>query len=272
MKKLLLIKIFGLILLFASCTGGITNNGDDNTGDNTGSGNNYQAGEIPGLGDADGELTGTPFVLPDGVTLLGDITASGNSYGYWNLSKAQEYHITNKDGSVTTAQILPKSNRSDSLVCYFGSGSGLVDLLIPLHNSNDFPVKVTFPAALIVRNIAGICQNGVLLKKAIVEIPAKTDCYLNLSFYCANLSKDTPGGSDTYQFSVVSDAKPILELCDKLKNKKINIEEFDPTNADDMSTFESQAATLQIIVWMVTDYDGVGVLYSSYLNNLPNSD
>ncbi len=273
MKKLISLGyVIGLAFLLASCVGSIMNNEDDNNGSGSDV-SNYEPGAIPGIGSVEGELTGTPFVLPDGVTIIGDIAANGSSYGYWNFSEAKDYQITNKDGSVTTGQILPKTNRNDSLnYHYFGSGSGLVDLIIPMHNSNNNSVTVTFPAALVVRNIAGNCQNGILLKKVVVVIPANSDYYLNLSFYCANLTKETPGESDLYTFAVVSDADPLLELCDMLKNKKINIEEFDPTKTEDQSIFETQAAMLQLIVWAVTDSTGLSGIYNTYVNSLPNSE
>lgn len=273
MKKLISLGyVIGLAFLLASCVGSIMNNEDDNNGSGSDV-SNYEPGAIPGIGSAEGELTGTPFVLPEGVSIIGDIAANGSSYGYWNFSEAKDYQITNKDGSVTTGQILPKTNRNDSLTYhYFGSGSGLVELIIPLHNSNNNSVTVTFPAALVVRNLAGNCQNGILLKKAVVVIPANSDYYLNLSFYCANLTKDTPGESDLYTFAVVSDADPLLELCDMLKNKKINIEEFDPTKTEDQTTFETQAAMLQLIVWAVTDSTGLSGIYNTYVNSLPNSE
>ena len=141
-----------------------------------------------------------------------------------------------------------------------------------MHNSNNNPVTVTFPAALVVRNIAGNCQNGVLIKKAVVQIPANSDYYVNLSFYCANLSKETPGESDLYTFAVISDADPLIELCEMVKNKKINIEEFDPTSYEDQSTFTSQTSMLQLIIWAVTDSTGLTSLYNNYINGLPESN
>lgn len=265
MKKLTISGlIIGITILLTSCFG----NGDGNEDINY----NYEPGNIPGLGNSDGTLTGTPFELPDGVTLIGDITANGNSYGYWDFSESKTYKKTNKDGSVTTGMILPKLTRNDSLAHYYGSGSGLVDLFIPMHNSNNNPVTVTFPAALVVRNIAGNCQNGVLIKKAVVQIPANSDYYVNLSFYCANLSKETPGESDLYTFAVISDADPLIELCEMVKNKKINIEEFDPTSYEDQSTFTSQTSMLQLIIWAVTDSTGLTSLYNNYINGLPESN
>ena len=258
--KFLSWMLLGLFTVFTSCS-----NDDDPTQEVV----DYLAGEIPGLGDEAGELTGTPFKLPDGVTLIGDITGKGSQSGYWNISRTVSF--TNKDGSVTTHSLSPPASRSETESHYFGSGYGYVDLLIPMRNSRNQDVTVTFPAALILRNDAGDCQNGVLLKKVVVKIPAGTDYYLNLAFYCGNANKGSAGSSDVYSLGVVSDAKPLVELCEMVKNKKINIEEFDPTSSSEYSIYREQRSELQDIVWAVTDEDGLTEAHISYLRALPNS-
>lgn len=232
----------------------------------------YAPGEIPGLGEAEGELTGTPFKLPDGVVLTGEITGGGDQDGYWNLygESSMSYAFTAKDGTVTTRSLAPKTRAGEN-AHYFGSGSSCVDLVIPMRNSRSSSVTVTFPAALILRNDAGDCQNGVLIKEVTVTIPAGADYRLHLAFYCGNLHKDTAGSDDRYSLGVVSDAKPLLDLCDRVKNKKINIEEFDPTKEEDFDTYISQRTTLQVIVWLVTDGPGLTEEGISYINSLPNS-
>lgn len=231
----------------------------------------YAPGEIPGLGNAEGELTGTPFKLPDGVELTGEITGGGDLDRYWNLSydeSSSNYAFTAKDGTVTTRSLAPKTRAGENAY-YFGSGYGYVDLIIPMRNSRSSSVTVTFPAALILRNDAGDCQNGVLIKKVTVTIPAGADYHLNLAFYCGNADKGAAGGSDRYSLGVVSDAKPLLDLCDRVKNKKINIEEFDPTKQEDFSTYNEQRNSFQNIVWLITDDSGLTETEISYINSLP---
>ncbi len=140
-----------------------------------------------------------------------------------------------------------------------------------MRNSQSSPVTVTFPAALILRNDAGDCQNGVLIKKVTVTIPAGADYHLNLAFYCGNAHKGSAGSSDHYSLGVVSDAKPLLDLCDRVKDKKINIEEFDPAKEEDCYTYGEQKGNLQDIVWTVTDGSGLTETDISYINSLPNS-
>ena len=259
--KFLSWMLLGLFAAFTSCS-----KDDDPTREVV----DYAAGEIPGLGNESGELTGTPFTLPDGVTLIDEITGKGSQSGYWNISRTVSF--TNKDGSVTERTLSPVASRSETETHYFGSGYGYVDLLIPMHNSKNQEVTVTFPAALVLRNEAGDCQNGVLLKKVVVKIPANTDYYLNLAFYCGNASKGSAGSSDVYSLGVVSDAKPLVELCEMVKNKKINIEEFDPTSIDENLIYNDQINELQDIVWAVTDEEGLTETHIAYIRALPDSN
>jgi hypothetical protein len=77
MKYFLYALVFTLgSLTLASCEGG----GDDPAD----GGENMLPGEIPGLGNKAGDLTGKPFALPAGVALTGGITgAEYDLPSYW---------------------------------------------------------------------------------------------------------------------------------------------------------------------------------------------
>lgn len=258
MKKTILLLTLGLLsCAITSCEKNELKNAVD-----------YTPGEIPGLGDAEGELTGTPFGLPRGIELIDEITGNSSQSGYWTLDySVQRIPFKMKDGSVvtrSTAETTYSTSRH-----FYGSGYGYVDLLIPMRNTTGNSITVTFPAALILRNESGSCQNGVLIKKVDVEIPAGEDYYLNLAFYCGNAHKSSAGSNDIYSLGVVSDALPLLELCDKVKNKKINLEDFDYRSSEDYYTYKSQTDILQDIVWEVTDGEGLTSEEIAYIESLP---
>jgi len=199
---------------------------------------------IPGLGNTSGNLTGSPFTLPTGIELTGDITGlSGNYNNYWNQTTGN----------------------------YYGSGRGFVDLLLKLHNTRSTSETVTFPAATILISKTGTCQNGVLIQKVTVTIPANSNYLLNLSFYCGNKNKHAAGSSDVYLLGVVSNASRLLDLCNRVMNKKINIEKFSRTSTSDYSTFINLSGILQNIVWDVTDGNGLTQNDITSINSLPNN-
>ena len=268
-KFMLFVFAAAVVINFNAC------NKNDDPG--TDPSENYEAGQIPGLGGFEGDLTGTPFHLPDGVELTEDITGAVNQSNYWDWSSFYAYGYSprlfiNKDGSIETKPVtLRAQNEDEPIIHYHGSGRGYVDLLLPLRNTRSTPVTITFPAATILASKAGDCQNGVLIKKVTVTIPANSIYRLCLSFYCGNAHKSAAGGYDIYILGVVSNAGPLLELCELVKNKKINLEEFSRTSYDDYATYQSQTSSLQSIVWSVTDYDGIDEDDIAYIKSLPNS-
>ncbi len=232
----------------------------------------YAAGLIPGLGDTPGELTGTPFTLPAGIKLAAEIYGGGDQYLYWASGWGYEdysHTFTRKDGTVESRGFA--TTRAEGDVVYRGSGYGYVDLMIQLENTESTSKTVTFPAALIVENISGLCQNGVLIKKTEVVVPANSTVSVCLAMYCGNASKSSASTYDEYVWGVVSNASPLLELCEMVKDKKINIEEFEP-NEENYFIYSSQTSYLQDIVWEVTDYMGMSEYSIEYLNSLPKSN
>ncbi|MHA7109694.1 hypothetical protein ACRTDU_06185 [Sunxiuqinia elliptica] len=233
---------------------------------------NYAPGEIPGLGDASGELTGAPFNLPQGIELLDEIEGFDFTSGYWNFTGGSaSLNVQTKKAPLKNT-FVQKSVRTKSheTYHYFGSGCNLVDLLIPMTNNNSVATTVNFPAGTILKSRTGDTQNGVLIKKVSITIPAKTDYYLYLSFYCGNANRDAAGTGDVYDLGVVSNAHPIIVLCNKVKNKKINIEDFSPELSNYM-IYTTQAIRLQDIIWSITDGEGMSEEDISYINSLPNS-
>lgn len=256
-KLLLSVCVLSMTLSFVSCSKWIEDLINDKI-------------EIPGLGNSTDALTGEAFKFPDGVEVTGEITGTIYGSSYWSFAFPQN------ERSMTGSEIksLPVRLRADETtpINYKGSSCGYVDLLIPLRNTRSTPVEVTIPAATIIVSRAGNTQNGVLIKKVVFTIAANSEYHLCLSMYCGNLSRGTAGLSDVYVLGVVSDAKPLLELCDLVKNKKINIEEFNRSNSSDQSAYNEQTDKLQHIVWNVTDFTGITNSDKSYINSLPNSN
>lgn len=208
-------------------------------------------GEIAGLGETAGELTGTPFQLPQGIELADKIRGGYSSYNY-NRSAAAGM---DKAAVVKSLKALPRSAglRADGETIRLDTtlGSGYyVEIFMPLRNTTSAPISVTFPAGLIAKSVSGECQNGVLLKKASIRVPAKSVYGVLLMMYCGNAHRSASYSSEEYVFAVVSNSSLIMDLCNRLKNKRINYEEY-PANR---SQYNSYVSILQSILWDLTDY------------------
>lgn len=252
------------VAVFAAC-------GSD--GDDEIKGVDYLPGKIPGLGEAEGNLTGKQFVLPDGIELEGVI--KGLSSSVFNIKSSispalfPEIHTEKAKRLEEKGFALRASAQPEIAV-----GSGYyVRVLVILNNKNNADKEVLFPAGLIVRALSTDNQSGVLLKKTSVTVPKNGSLNVGLILYCGNASRDPSGSYDEYEWGVVTDSKLILDLCDRLKNKKINYEEFAKA---DYSIYKEQVDNLQSILWGLTDgyseySSGLTDEQKEYIANLPNS-
>ena len=213
-------------------------------------------GTIAGLGETEGELTGTTFQLPQGIELADKIRGGYDSYNYRSAATGMD-----KAAVVKSLKALPHSVqlRADGeriqLDTTLGSGY-YVEIFIPLRNTTSAPITVTFPAGLIAESVSGKCQNGVLLKKTTIRIPAKSVYGVLLLMYCGNAHRDASYSSEEYVFAVVSNSSLIMNLCNRLKNKRINYEEY-PVNRYgnvDSNQYDSYVSDLQSILLDLTDY------------------
>jgi hypothetical protein len=199
---------------------------------------NSSAGHISGLGYyVNGTIQGTPYNLPEGVSLTTDI------FGATKGSYSSSSHYT----TVTS----PKEAYNVSI------GSGYpVTLIVELENIKSFPQEVVFPAGLIVTskksNGKYVVQSGILLKEARVIIPANSGSYRVLMvLYCVNWGiTDAWGGGKTFDGWVVTNSVLLLDLIGHLKNKKINVEEYSP---DTKKVYDNIYDRLSNIVWSITN-------------------
>ncbi|MDR1746428.1 MAG: hypothetical protein LBR49_04070 [Tannerella sp.] len=230
-------------------------------------------GDIPGFGENGQDLRGKTFILPDGITFDGYVMGyeEGADYDFATTGKNKLDILnarlnTENQGIETRASV-----KADITV---GSG-GLVTVLIKLKNSKSSKVDVEFPAGLIFESASGDYQNGILLKKCKVTVPASSSGYfVVLHLYCGNLSRHASDGSARYNAPIITDSELILYLCGLVKNKKINIEEGSGLleQITYAITYYTQVLKIQTIVWKVTDNGEMPNEEDlKYLRDLPNS-
>jgi hypothetical protein len=204
-------------------------------------------GKIPGLGNTRGEPTGTSFKLPDGVEIAGRIMGGYDPANYQSVGK--------RDAIRKTVQTRAEDGDIIGVDTIVGSGMLHVQIFIPLKNTTSQDISVTFPAGLILKSVTGACQNGLLLKKTTVNVPAKGLCGVLLIMYCGNEDLSQSFETEEYVFTVVSNSSPIMDLCERVKNKRINTEEY-PSGRHgyaDSDQYDAYVLRLQDMVWKLTD-------------------
>lgn len=232
----------------------------------------HEPGEIPGLGNTLGELTGSPFVLPGGLTLEGEITGyDGYYYGQGpaiSNDKLELPQAKKHAKELSTREVSFANLKAVSGVSEVGSGR-YVRLLIHVRNNTGSKKTLNFPAGLIIKSRSGDYQNGILLKKTSVEIPANDVHAVVLYMYCGNESRSASSSYEQYDWAVVSNSSLIVDLCNRLADKKINYEEFE---YNDLGTYNTQRSKLQSILWKLTDnYAPLSDEDIDWINGLPGS-
>lgn len=139
---------------------------------------------------------GTPFVLPAGVTLKGEITGDFE----------------------------PDCKVESDPIEY---GSDLIIACMGFVNASTSEIKLKLPAGLFFIVKAADGQNGLMLQDHELTLPAGTTTFFKINLFCANKHCVYGRKTDRYTFgNVTSDAK-LLELVGLAKKVKL---EFGHTN------------------------------------------
>ena len=220
-----------------------------------------EPGKISGLGVTEGKLTGKKYELPDGIILAGKIFGVGEYYEEASLDK-------------TEIMLQIRSNVLDYGIDYdVNVGSGYaVTVVLPLENITDKDIELTFPAGLILKSKNNDRQNGLLTKKATVTLPKKDKYTVILSMYCCHESKPAPSSKDEMEWAVITNSSLLLEICDLVKYKKVNIEEIVKSYSDYSPDYLNLCAYINNRIWDLTDR-GLALTeeHREWFRNLPPS-
>lgn len=193
----------GMAFLFYACK---KSSGGDKPG-------GEQPGKIQGMGNTPGTPQGTPFVLPDGVTTIGNILGETCDTSY-----------------------------------EAGSG-GLVEVCIALYNNKNTDITLTVPAGLIlVAAEPEENQHGILIHETIIVLKANKLTRLGLNAYCINSHRDPSAGDDVYTLGPVTSSTLMKALIEQLKNKKVNREHY-----PEYDGYSDVRGPLQDLVWSISD-------------------
>ena len=199
-----------------------------------------EVGSITGLGDVSGVPQGTPFTLPDGVTVDGTITGDD----------------------------------CEDAVKHIGSGY-YVTLCVALRNDKDHEITVTFPGGLIFVSETDEYQNGVVVETTTIVLPPNKTTRFAFHTYCGNASRSAAYSTAVYTFGPLTNSKLMERLVEDLSRKKIEISDY-WEDGDTTQAYDELEDTIQTLVWLITDspnnmdWEAFENMYNQLLNELPN--
>lgn len=97
----------------------------------------------------------------------------------------------------------------------------------PVGASPQLPIIVTLPAGLIFESEAIRTQNGILIKKVLVEIRPGQTVHLPLGLMCVNVGRSGSGGDSRYQLGPITTNERFHEFFALLESKRIPATIFD---------------------------------------------
>jgi hypothetical protein len=233
MKKIL-IGLVVLMFALASCT----------------KENPESAGSIPGMGDAEGNLEiNAPFILPEGITLVGDITGLDNSGTKGSAAK------------------------SSGTSC-FGSGGRMIKLKLTCLNTTNKRKTLFFPKGLLWKCKEKGYQDALLCQTTWCTMEANSQRTILIDLYCINFGRDPSDHLSSYQILGVTSSRTIWSLLNLIRWRKINFEHwYNPSKGEDGPTYDLITERVQDIVWNLTN-KGIDVTEEdiAFIESIPELD
>lgn len=210
---------------------------------------------IPGMGEAGGELeVEAPFVMPEGVSIIGEISGFGDG-------------VEAVEGSVSLLESLTLKSAKTG---YFSRGSGgqwvILDIL--LHNTNNYDTYFTFNRGCVFECKEKNYQHAICLRKVRFKIAKKIKKRIKLFLYCINKGRSGSKFGIGYNLRGVTKSERMMKLCNALQYKKIDISHYD---TNQLSDYYAKCKRIQDIVWAVTNGKGTSPDDWSFIDSLQDA-
>jgi len=216
-----------------------------------------QPNEIPGMGNADGELQADTYSLPEGIEFVGSIGGVTHD----------------QTGSIAMEGDLKSSQ---TYTCY-GSGGRWVKVAVTLKNTSNMNRTVFLPRGLLFKVNKEGYQHAMLLQWTWVCIKPMAERTFVLNLYCIN--KGLSGSDPHAEFSIIgiTNSDLMWSLLRMIGWRKINLEHYTQvgTNAalkssnEDLATYEEIVENLQDAVWSLTNGTGLSDEQVSFIKSIP---
>ncbi|RZT96775.1 hypothetical protein EV201_1425 [Ancylomarina subtilis] len=212
--------------------------------------NKEEPGKIPGMGNAGGKLeVVAPFVLPDGISLVGEIRGSSEDPGVGN----------NRPYGMDVIKL--KSDYIPTL----GSGGQWLALDLIFANATSVNQDVVIPAGCVFEAQEDGYQHGIALQDVRIHVLGNDQIQIKLYLYCINKGMEGSSSVVTYVVRGVSTSEWIMKLTEALEYKMIDVSEFSPEEMDEYNRITN---AIQDILWGITNGYGVNDRDWDFINAL----
>ncbi|RXQ97430.1 hypothetical protein EO244_00650 [Ancylomarina salipaludis] len=223
MKKNILLVAFSFLVVvsFLSCQKHKSGNDDP--------------GNIPGMGDAGGELeVEDTLSFPIESFFVGDIAGC-------------------------EANIIPADNP-------VGSGGEWVILDVSIQNITGNGADFYLLGGSVIECQTEGYQHAICIQRIDIFVEAETTKTCKLLVYCINKGRSGSSPDITYLIKGVSSSNRMMRLVEALANKKIDIRDYLPDNKNE---FKEISKEIQDIVWAITNGSGLSDEDWTFINSLP---
>lgn len=194
-KRLALALAMGLL---TACTADNEGNGGKDAGTDRKDART-DAGSRPGMGTSKEAPVGTAFTLPTGLEL--ELPLKG--YESEDPIDCDEKYEDQAEGT-----------GSDVALCLI------------FRNTTGAPITLVLPPGLIFVARDKGTQNGIIVQRIAVQIPAGGRYFLPLLSYCLNFDRDTSAPSDTFDVGPVTQYSDFQELFRLLETKQVKKKDY----------------------------------------------
>lgn len=212
-------------------------------------------GEIPGMGNAVGELqVQEPFNLPDGIELVGSVGG---------LEPGTTGNIAAEGGLKST----------ETWRCY-GSGGRWVKLAVTLKNTSNKYRTVFFPRGLLFKVNKEGYQHAMTLQWTWVCIQPNAERSFALNTYCINKGKHGSDPQANFSILGITNSETMWRLLRMIGWRKINLEHYQQIGtttalkADEL-TYDEIQENLQDAVWSMTNGAGLIEEQIQFIESIP---
>lgn len=207
-----------------------------------------EAGEIPGMGNAGGELEATPYAFHEDLQ-IGDLTGVGSylKSGASDVDVVIQGVAQGSGEEVIVTFEITNSNTEEWRSAYFRAGT---------------VIEVDLPGY----------QNGILLAPVIVCLSPGETRIVTLYFYCVNRGLENSDGSASYKIVGVTESELMLELVTALAGKMVNYEHYMlyyQPREEAAEFYMGVKQMLQEIIWRITNGEGMTTDDYDYVGGLP---